>query len=102
VEAAVPQWERLLRCAVVDEEASALIDVGALLAGVSNAAAAERVVDYLTTTAGLMSPLRGVVYFDGGTWMVRGLEGRVQPLRSSPGARERRVRDLRREPLPRG
>ncbi len=72
VEASVPQWERMLRYAVVDERASALIDAGALLASVSNAAAAERAVELLTSTAGLQSPLRGVgvVHFDG-----RGVEG---------------------------
>ena len=85
-EESVPaQWQRLLQYAVREPNVSALIDAGALLAGVKNADAAAFVIEQLAQSAAVnpsSSRLKGVVYFDG-CWMVRSKEGRVQPLRGA-------------------
>ena len=82
---AKPQWQRLLQYAVQEKNVSALIDAGALLAGIKNADAAIHVIDQLAQSAAVnpsSARLKGVVYFDG-SWMVRSREGRVQPLRGA-------------------
>ena len=87
-------WETLLRFAV-GCGSSALIDAGALLAGVSNADAATFVLGLLQARdapqpLGSAAPLRGVVYFEassghGGEWMaVAAHDGSRWPLKSSP------------------
>ena len=79
------QWQRLLQYAVREPNVSALIDAGALLAGVKNADASAYVIDQLAQSAAVnpsSARLKGVVYFDG-SWMVRSREGRVQPLRGA-------------------
>ena len=62
--------------------ASALIDAGATMAGLSNEAVATRAIELLT--AG--SRLKGAVYFDSdkASWYVRNREGRSWPQSSSP------------------
>eukprot|EP00727_Mastigamoeba_balamuthi_P014762 m51a1_g9911 hypothetical protein (2918) ;mRNA; r:112489-126161 len=78
--------EQLLDCAADQSrrcDVSALIDAGALLAGLSNRAAASRLL-----ARGLPERLRGVVYHEAargsGCWVVLERSGRCLPLGSSP------------------
>jgi hypothetical protein len=79
-----PSWRGLLAFAV-RAGAVALIDAGALLAGVALGDAAAHLLQLLFDAG---SDLGGVVYFDasagGGEWVVRDRAGGVRPLKASP------------------
>jgi len=76
----LPQWKRLLKL-TVEMRARALVDSGALMAGVSNLDAAKYALELLPAGQGGM---QGVVYFDERQWRVLDRLGRRFALHSSP------------------
>ncbi|KAF5833854.1 hypothetical protein DUNSADRAFT_9691 [Dunaliella salina] len=82
--ASKPLWQCLLEKAL-SEKADALIDCGAILAGVSNRAAAEHILPLLDG-----SRFQGVCFFEPRasppTWMVLEARGRCLPRSSAPVA----------------
>lgn len=79
-QADAPLWRSLLSFAV-RPGAIALVDAGALLAGVAPSAVADAVLVLLQQRG---SPLRAVVFYDAGGWVARDGRGRQWPLRMSP------------------
>lgn len=77
-----PPWRALLSYAV-RRDAIALVDAGALLAGVAPSDAADAVLALLQEPARACT-LRAVVFHDSGGWALRDVSGRRWPLRSSP------------------
>jgi hypothetical protein len=80
-------WEALLKFAV-STGASALIDAGALLAGVELSNAAATLLELLRSTENSLK-LRAVVYFErthgvGGEWMLRDDQGHTWTLKQAP------------------
>jgi hypothetical protein len=81
-----PVWKTLLRCAV-DKGASALINVGAMLAGLELSGAAAFLLELLFKKE---HPLRAGVFFqcyeddNNGEWMLRDVDGRQWPLKHAP------------------
>ena len=85
----VAPWKALLEFAV-SNGASALIDAGALLAGVELADAAVTLLELLRSTK-RRSMLRAVVYFErthgvGGEWVLRDDQGHTWQLKHAPVA----------------
>ncbi len=76
-----PFWKRLLGKAL-HYGAVAIIDAGALLAGVSGSAAAEHVIHHLLLD--VKHHLKGVVYFENNEWHVQNLHGRTWNFAASP------------------
>jgi len=72
----------VLRLAVVERGADALIDAGATMAGLSNEEVATKVIELLPQS----SRLQGAIYFSSqlATWLVRSRHGRTWPQSSSP------------------
>ena len=81
----VLNWKVLLDFAI-ERGASALIDVGALLAGVSTEDTARYVIRKIENIRahGQFSMFRAVVYFHDGVWKVCDFGGSVLPLKVSP------------------
>jgi len=81
----VCNWRILLDFAI-ERGASALIDAGALLAGVSTEDSARYVLQKIESmrALGKFSMLRAVVFFHEGVWKVCDFGGSVLPLRVSP------------------
>ncbi len=84
---AIKPWKTVLNFAIA-HHAVALIDAGALLAGVNNRDAAKYALDLLGQQALADDGLKAVVYFDAsashGSWTVQSHDGRCWPLNNSP------------------